>query len=110
METKAAVSIIKSDNRPLRGETVTAIKDLVANSINTSPENIQVIDTTSGKTLDEEAEDAEFLMTDQFNIKHNLEQRIDKNIKEFLENVFGSGNVAVRSSVKINFDSEKKAP
>lgn len=49
-------------------------------------------------------------MTDQFNIKHNLEQRIDKNIKEFLENVFGSGNVAVRSSVKINFDSEKKAP
>ena len=107
METKAAVSIIKSDNRPLKGETVIAIKDLVANSINTSPENVQVIDTTSGKTLDEEIEDTELLMTDQFNIKYNLEQRIDKNIKEFLENVFGIGNVAVRSSVKINFDSEK---
>lgn len=51
METTAAVSIIKSDNKALKGETVTAIKNLVANSINTSPENIQVIDTTAGRTL-----------------------------------------------------------
>ncbi len=48
-------------------------------------------------------------MTDQFNIKNNLELRINRNIKEFLENIFGPGNVDVRSSVKINFDSEKKA-
>ena len=46
-------------------------------------------------------------MTDQFNIKNNLELRINRNIKEFLENIFGPGNVDVRSSVKINFDSEK---
>jgi flagellar M-ring protein FliF len=107
METTAAVSIIKSDNRPLKGETVTAIKDLVANSINTSPENIQVIDTTAGRTLGDEPEETEILMTDQFNIKNNLEQMINKNIKEFLENVFGANNVAVNSSIKINFDSEK---
>lgn len=107
METKAAVSIIKSDNRPLKGETVTAIKNLVANSINTSPDNVKVIDTTAGKTLDGETEETEFLMTDQFNIKNNLELRINRNIKEFLENIFGPGNVDVRSSVKINFDSEK---
>ena len=106
METTASVFVEKSDNKPLRGETVEAIKNLVASSINMNPEKVQVIDS-EGKVLDGEIEDTEFLMTDQFNIKNNLETRINQNIKEFLENVFGSGNVAVKSSVKINFDSEK---
>lgn len=106
-ETKAAVSIIKSDNRPLRGETVAAIKNLVANAINTSSENIQLIDTTAGKTLDEETGEGEFLIGDQFTMVNSLEARINRNIREFLENVFGTNNVDVRSSVKINFDSER---
>ena len=106
METTASVFIEKSDNKPLRGETVEAVKNLVASSINMDPEKVQVIDS-EGKVLDGETENTEFLMTDQFNIKNNLETRINQNIKEFLENVFGPGNVAVISSVKINFDSEK---
>ncbi|NLW40867.1 MAG: hypothetical protein GXY96_08075, partial [Tissierellia bacterium] len=39
-------------------------------------------------------------------IKNNLEMRINDSIRKFLENIFGPGNVDVRSSVKINFDSE----
>ncbi len=49
-----------------------------------------------------------FLMTDQFSIKDKLELRIDESLRKFLENIFGHGNVDVRSSVKINFDGEKK--
>ena len=105
-ETTASVFITKSDNRPLKGQTVEAIKNLVAGTVNMNPENVKVIDS-EGKVLDGETEDTEFLMTDQFNIKNNLETRINQNIKEFLENVFGPGNVAVISSVKINFDSER---
>ena len=52
-------------------------------------------------------EEIDFLMTDQFMIKNNLELRINESLKEFLENVFGHGNVDIRSSIKINFDSEK---
>lgn len=106
METTASVFIEKSDNRPLKGETVAAIKNLVSGSVNMDPEKVQVIDS-EGKILDGEPEETEFLMTDQFNIKNNLELKINQNIREFLENVFGPGNVDVRSSVKINFDSEK---
>ena len=106
METTASVFIEKSDNQPLKGETVVAIKNLVASSINMDAEKVQVIDS-EGKVLDGESEEPEFAMTDQFNIKNNLENRINKNIKEFLENVFGPGNVAVNSSVKVNFDNEK---
>ncbi len=105
METTASVFIERTDNRPLKGETITAIKNLVAGSINMDPENVKIIDS-EGKLLSEEHEDEDFLLTDQFVIKHNLELRINDSLREFLENVFGAGNVDVRSSVKINFDSE----
>ena len=105
-ETTASVFIEKSDNRPLKGETVIAIQNLVAGSINMDPEKVQIVDS-EGKLLSGDQEESELLMTDQFNIKNNLELRINDSIRKFLENIFGVGNVDVRSSVKINFDSER---
>lgn len=105
-ETTASVSIKRSDNRPLKGETVIAIQNLVASSINTEPEKVQIIDN-EGKLLTGEQDESDFLMTDQFSIKDKLELRIDESLRKFLENIFGHGNVDVRSSVKINFDGEK---
>ena len=104
-ETTASVSIKRADNRSLKGETVIAIQNLVASSINTEPEKVQVIDN-EGKLLTGEQDESEFLLTDQFGIKNNLELKIDESLKRFLENVFGPQNVDVRSSVKINFDGE----
>lgn len=105
-ETTASVFIEKRDNRPLKAETVMAIQNLVAGSINMDPEKVQIVDS-EGRLLTGEQDESDFLMTDQFNIKNNLELRINDSIRNFLENIFGSGNVDVRSSVKINFDSEK---
>lgn len=105
METTASVFIERSDNRPLKAETVNAIKNLVAGSVNMDPEDVKIIDS-EGKLLTEKQEE-DFLLTDQFVIKSNLESKINNSLKEFLENVFGYGNVDVRTSVKINFDSEK---
>jgi flagellar M-ring protein FliF len=104
-ETTASVFVEKSDNRSIKGETVTAIQNLVAGSLNMDPEKVQIVDS-EGKLLTGEQDQSDLLMTDQFNIKNNLELRINESIKNFLENVFGTGNVDVRSSVKINFDSE----
>jgi flagellar M-ring protein FliF len=105
-QTTASVFIKKDDNRPLSGEKVNAIKNLVAGSISMDVENVLVIDD-EGKLLTEEQDGADFVMTDQFTIKQNLELRINESIKRFLENVFGYGNVDIRASVKINFDSER---
>ncbi|MBU5437712.1 flagellar M-ring protein FliF [Tissierella sp. MSJ-40] len=105
-QTTASVFIKKDDNRPLSGEKVNAIKNLVAGSISMDIENVLVIDD-EGKLLTEEQDGADFVMTDQFTIKQNLELRINESIKRFLENVFGYGNVDIRASVKINFDSER---
>lgn len=105
-ESTASVFIKKSDNRPLKGETVTAIRNLVAGSMNMEAEKVLVIDN-DGKTLMDDENQTDFMLTDQFSIKQNLELRINESIRKFLENVFGYANVDVRASVKINFDSER---
>ncbi|NLJ79137.1 MAG: flagellar M-ring protein FliF [Tissierellia bacterium] len=104
--TTASVSITKGANRPVKPETVAAIQNLVASAINAKPEKIQVIDN-EGKLLTGDGNDTDFAMTDQFNIKDGIERKIDDSIRRFLENIFGYRNVDVRSSVKINFDSER---
>lgn len=105
-ETSASVFLEGRDNRSLNGQTVTAIQNLVASSVNMNPERVQII-SNEGKLLTGDQDESEILMTDQFNIKNNLQLRIDDSVRDFLENVFGEGNVDVRSSVKINFDEQK---
>lgn len=105
-ETTASVLIERVANKPLKGEAVTAIRNLVAAAINMDPDMVQIIDS-DGKLLVDNQDDTEFLMTDQFNITNNLEVKINDSLRNFLENIFGPKNVDIRSSVKINFDSEK---
>ena len=71
-----------------------------------NPEKVQIIDN-EGNLLTGDQSESEILMTEQFLIRSSLESRINESIKKFLENIFGPGNVDVRSSVNINFDSEK---
>jgi flagellar M-ring protein FliF len=84
---------------------VNAIRNLVSGPISIDPENVTVIDD-EGRLLGNEEEN-DFMITDQFVMKQHLETRINDSIKKFLSNVFGSQNVDVMSSVKINIDSEK---
>lgn len=105
-ETTASVFIEKSYGKSLSLETIQAIQNLVASSVNMDPEKVQIVDN-EGNFLTSAQDESEILMNDQFVIKNNLENKINLSIKNFLENVFGEGNVDVRSSVKINFDSEK---
>jgi len=104
-ETTASVFIKKSDNKPIPVDKVTAIKNLVASSINMDESQVSVIDD-SGKLLTDNGNDSNYLMTDQYDIQQNIELKINESLRRFLENVFGYGNVDVRASAKINFDSE----
>lgn len=105
-KTSASVFIETDSNKTLKAETISAIQNLVASSVNMDAQEVQVIDS-EGKLLSGNQDDSETMMTDQFLIKSNLENKINLSIKKFLENIFGPGNVDIRSSVTINFDSEK---
>ena len=103
-ETTASVFLKKSDSTPLSQEKITAIKNLVAGSVNMNPENVSLVDD-QGQLLDEENGQSSDT-SDQYAIQQNLENKTNESIRNFLENMFGYGNVDVRSSFKINFDVE----
>ncbi len=104
-DTTASVFIKKDQNKNLPIDTITAIKNLVAGSINMDPDNVLIIDD-SGRLLTENSDESNFVITDQYSIKQNIEIRTNESLRRFLENVFGYGNVDVRTSVKMDFDSE----
>lgn len=104
-ETTASVFVKKDQNESLPKDTITAIKNLVAGSINMDPEKVMIVDD-SGRLLTDNGEESNYLLTDQYTIKQNIEMRTNESLMRFLENVFGYGNVDVRTSVKIDFDSE----
>ncbi|MCG4584226.1 flagellar M-ring protein FliF, partial [Anaerosalibacter bizertensis] len=76
-ETTASVFIKKSDNKPIPVDKVTAIKNLVASSINMDESQVSVIDD-SGKLLTDNGNDSNYLMTDQYDIQQNIELKINE--------------------------------
>ncbi len=102
----ASVFITLSRGRALTSSQVRGIQDHVGRSVGMEPENVSVVDDF-GRVLTVTNENQEgFNLTEQLNMQQGLQERINKSIKDFLENVFGYGNVVVRSGVKMDFDTE----
>lgn len=107
-KAKASVYVTLSGSNILASEKVQAIKNFVAGATKElNPEDVTIIDG-QGRSYGEEENDLynQYNLTDQFNIQYTLQNKVENSIKKFLENIFGYGNVAVRASVKMNFDSE----
>ncbi|QIB26199.1 flagellar basal-body MS-ring/collar protein FliF [Caloranaerobacter azorensis] len=105
-EATASVFIKLSRGHHLSKDKVLAIRNLVAGAVKEIKlENVSIIDDTGNLlTADENIE--KYNYNEQLDIQWNIQRRIDNSIKRFLETMFGYGNVDVRSSVKMNFDSE----
>lgn len=102
----ASVFITLTKGRTLTSNQVRGIQDHVGRAVGMDPENVSVVDDL-GRVLTITSENQEdFNLTEQLNMQQGLQERINKSIKDFLESVFGYGNVVVRSSVKVNFDTE----
>lgn len=105
-EATASVIIQKGIGIPLTPKKVVSIQTTVANAVGMKVENVSVVDD-SGNLLSQTGSDANgYNLTDQYSLQQSYQAWIESSIDEFLETVFGYGNVAVASSVKINFDSE----
>lgn len=101
----ASVFLKLSNNYQIAPDKVIAIKNLVASSSGMTPENVSVIDD-AGRLLGSENHNGGFNLTDQLNVQQNLQIRLNESLMRFLSNLFGYGNVDVRSNIKINYDSE----
>lgn len=104
-QMSASVFINKVRGSNLPSAKIIAIRNLVASSVGMSPDMVSIIDD-AGKLLTENTDSSSYDMTDQLSIQNEIQIRINESIRRFLENIFGYGNVDVRTNANVNFDSE----
>ena len=94
---------------PVFGQQITAvqaenIEQLVARSVpGLNPENITIIDR-SANILNRQNE--EHMPGDQFDLEHQMEDRLNNQVINLLEPVFGLGRVVSKVNVNLNFDKQ----
>ena len=95
--------------QPVFGQQITAvqaenIEQLVARSVpGLKPENITIIDRNAN-VLNRRYE--EQMPGDQFDLEHQMEDRLKNQVINLLEPVFGLGRVVSKVNVKLNFDKQ----
>jgi flagellar M-ring protein FliF len=92
---------------PMSQQSVTAIRFLVANSVEgLQPANVSVVDNIGNVLSDTNETDTVAGMTqNQFEVRKKLEQYMAKKAEGMLESVLGPGQAVVRVSADMNFDT-----
>jgi flagellar M-ring protein FliF len=109
-EPSAAVFLEIKPGANIGKEEVTGIINLITYSVKgMKPENITVVDefgrTLSNIPLSSEGDNQE-LINNQLTIQNNFQYQLQTNVQSLLEQIFGLGNVAVRVSAQLNFDTK----
>jgi flagellar M-ring protein FliF len=103
----ASVFLKVRSSLPLPQQTVSAIRFLVANSVEgLQPMHVSVIDNLGNVLSDTtEPDSAVGLTQTQLEVRRKLEVYLAKKAEGMLETVLGAGQVAVRVAAEMNFDS-----
>lgn len=91
----------------IRKGTVDGIQHLVSHAVggDMKPAHVSVVDG-DGKLLTTDSSNELADANDQLGMQKVKEDALNKSIKDFLERPLGQGNVDVRTSIKLNFNSE----
>ena len=103
----ASVFVKVRSGAELPTQTVTAIRFLVANSVEgLQPKNVSVVDNLGNVLSDATDSDSAAGMTQtQLAVRKNLEQYLGRKAEDMLGLVLGPGRAVVRVAAEINFDS-----
>jgi flagellar M-ring protein FliF len=106
----ASVFVRVKGNAVLPGQTINAIRFLVANAVEGLQANSVTIIDNLGNVLTENSENDSMvgMSTTQLAARKNLEQYLAKKAESLLDRVLGPGQSAVRVSAEINFDTVTK--
>ncbi|WP_202708791.1 flagellar basal-body MS-ring/collar protein FliF [Sporosalibacterium faouarense] len=107
-DEKATASVIiqKGIGASLTPNKILSIQTTVANAVGMQPEDVSVVDDSGNLLSQADDNSNSFNLSEQYATQQSYQSWVENSIDEFLETVFGTGNVAVVSNVKINFDSE----
>ncbi|MGB9679892.1 MAG: flagellar basal-body MS-ring/collar protein FliF [Thermoanaerobacteraceae bacterium] len=102
----AAVMLTLKNNVTLSAVQINGIIDFVAKSVEgLKPENVTLIDS-NGKILTAQVDSNLESADTQFKMQNKVQQDLQNSIQTLLEQVFGPGNVAVRTNVILDFDKK----
>lgn len=109
-EPSAAVFLELKPGTEMTNEEVYGIINLITYSVKgMKPEYVTVVDqygrTLSNIPLSAE-EDTQEMINNQLVIQNNFQIQLQSSVQSLLEQVFGTGNVAVRVSAQLNFDKK----
>ncbi len=108
-EPSASVFLKLRPGADLTPEQVSAIRNLVAASVeNLKPENVVIIDDR-GRNLTATLDDREDeISSKQLKIRREFERDLERKIQSALESALGYGNVKVRVSVELDFSRTQR--
>lgn len=115
-EATASVIVKEKELSTLSEEQVKAIVSLVSGSVKNLPKkNVQVLDSNANLLSEDLFDDTNSTgtvsttkqVTKQQEFKKQFEDKLQKDVKGMLEEVFGQGNVAVKVNSDLNFDSKQ---
>ncbi|MCK8058754.1 MULTISPECIES: flagellar basal-body MS-ring/collar protein FliF [unclassified Fusibacter] len=105
--SSASVYINVNPNNQLNDSQVKSIVNFVTTAVKgLTPDKITIIDQTGMQLNNYELSSEQGSSSKQDELKVEVEQRLDKNIKEFLAQIYGDKNVNVMTSVTLDFDSQ----
>ncbi len=105
--SSASVRLTVRGGKTLSDEQVQGIVNYITSAVKgLTADKITVIDQT-GAQLNQTGTDSEVGFSNrQDELKVTVENRLDKNIAEFLGEIYGPDNVLVKANVKLDFDKE----
>lgn len=108
-QPKASVVVKLVKGTSLSSGNITAITNLVANSVEgLTPENVTLIDTR-GRLLSKKTDDEQSpINTKQYEIKQSVEKYLTNKAQSILNQVIGFGNSTVQVNADFNFDQVEK--
>ncbi len=114
-DATAAILLTKHADQELSSKNIRAIAEFVQKSVpGLTPDNISIIDSNMN-ILDFNANGDSSDFTDRYALQCSVEDRLEKQIMDLLQPIFGLGRAYSKVSVKLNFDertidSEKFEP
>lgn len=114
IEEKNASASVILDIKPgikVSENMVKGISELVSGAVNNLPiENIKILDSKGNllsNFLYDESEIGANLLENQYKIKYDFENKIERNLTNLLEDIFGIDKIRVAVNADLDFDSEE---
>jgi len=108
--SSTASIVLKLSVSALSKESINAIVNLVASSVEgLSKNNITLLDT-NGRLLSQQSDENEFGVSTskQYEIKQSIENYLVKKAQSVLDNILGYGNAIVQVNAELNFDQVER--